>query len=187
MLNVHMKKAEASLELHQWSSQNSLACGCSLALWLTFRWKDFELAHHSSSPGYCRGKKLISEIQARRRWQVKRCQGNHDHRMTFSWRSCESRQSKRLWYVILWWCFHTELLSLAGHGGTLWQWRVSNSNVLGLHPFAAHLTDASGGLPLKSSGYMKGPEDAYLRFLLLLYDCWFYVFSMMTGTYVCFP
>lgn len=70
---------------------------------------------------------------------------------------------------------HTELLLFpAGHAGTLWQRRVCNSHVLGLHPFAAHLTDPSGVVEVEQVAIetfgttgMKGPEDAYLRFLLI--------------------
>ena len=79
-----------------------------------------------------------------------------------------------IFIAMLRWCEPIQncyTLHSAGHAGTLWQRRVCNSNVLGLHPFAAHLTDPSGVVEVEQVAIetfgttgMKGPTRRCLIF-----------------------
>lgn len=126
--------------------------------------------------------------------------------MTLSWHFLDAchlkvhdnpRDLSVCYRILRWWKHHTELpKSLAGHAGTLWQWRVSNSHVLGLHPFAAHLTDPSGVVEVEQVAIWKVwnyRNEGTPKMLICLssisfdkqYDCWFmYVFSMMTAQHI---
>lgn len=99
------------------------------------------------------------------------------------WKSMTIQETVVWIHRILRWCETIQnCYTLAGHAGTLWQWRVCNSNVLGLHPFAAHLTDPSGvrlnRLPLKRLELQEWRDPKRCLSSISFdkqYDCWFYV------------
>ena len=118
---------------------------------------------------------------------------SHDIFLTHvMWKSMTIQETVVWIHRILRWFFPYRTATLAGHAGTLWQWRVCNSNVLGLHPFAAHLTDPSGVVEVEQVAIekfgitgMKGPRRCLSSISFdKQYDCWFYGFSMMTAQHI---